>query len=205
MNKRDILEYVVWTVCAVVIVIILVVIPSLERDPKERGTTEQATEAKTELKTERATEAVTVEVVQTEPPEEVKRAELARIERKKTEHATERTTGEINADGYGWIELKYSATYHITENHLTKENGVVYYAGHRETWYSIHEPGQTVTAWDIPGKHIADDGTIRDEDGFICLASSDHEAHTVIMTSVGIGKVYDCGCSHGTIDIYTAW
>jgi hypothetical protein len=187
----------------VLIVVILVVIPSLERDPKERGTTETVTEAKTERKTEQATEAV--EIIQTEPPEEVKRAELARLERKKTEQATEHTTGEVNADGYGWIELKYSATYHITENHLTKENGVVYYAGHRETWYSIHEPGQTVTAWDIPGKHIADDGTIRDEDGFICIASSDHEAHTVIMTSVGIGKVYDTGCSHGTVDVYTAW
>ena len=113
--------------------------------------------------------------------------------------------GEVYVDGYGWIELKYSATYHITENHLTKENGVVYYAGHRETWYSINEPGQTVTAYDIPGKHIADDGTIRDENGFICLASSDHEVHTVIMTSVGPGKVYDCGCSHGTIDVYTTW
>lgn len=203
MNKREMLDYVVWSVCAVLIVVILVVIPSLERDPKERGTTETVTEAKTEPKTERATEAV--EIVQTEPPEEVKRAELARLERKKTEQATEHTTGEVNADGYGWIELKYSATYHITENHLTKENGVVYYAGHRETWYSIHEPGQTVTAWDIPGKHIADDGTIRDCDGFICIASSDHEAHTVIMTSVGIGKVYDTGCSHGTIDVYTAW
>lgn len=203
MDKRNILDCAVWFVCAVLIVVILVVIPSLERDPKERKATEAVTEAKTELKTEQATEAV--EIVQTEPPEEVKRAELARLERKKTEQATEHTTGEVNADGYGWIELKYSATYHITENHLTKENGVVYYAGHRETWYSINEPGQTVTAWDIPGKHIADDGTIRDEDGFICLASSDHEAHTVIMTSVGIGKVYDTGCSHGTIDVYTAW
>lgn len=203
MNKREMLDYVVWSVCAALIVIILVVIPAKSEDPKERGTTEAVTEAKTEPKTERATEAVGI--VQTEPPEEVKRAELARLERKKTEQATEHTTGEVNADGYGWIELKYSATYHITENHLTKENGVVYYAGHRETWYSIHEPGQTVTAWDIPGKHIADDGTIRDEDGFICIASSDHKAHTVIMTSVGIGKVYDTGCSHGTIDVYTTW
>lgn len=79
MNKREMLDYVVWSVCAVLIVVILVVIPSLERDPKERGTTEAVTEAKTEPKTERATEAVTVEIVQTEPPEEVKRAELARI------------------------------------------------------------------------------------------------------------------------------
>ena len=205
MDKRNILDCAVWFVCAVLIVIILVVIPSLARDPKERKATETVTEAKTEQKTEQATEAVTVEIVQTEPPEEVKRAELARLERKKAEQATERTTGEVNADGYGWIELKYSATYHITENHLTKENGVVYYAGHRETWYSIHEPGQTVTAWDIPGKHVAEDGTIRDIDGYVCVASSDLPFYTILMTSVGPAKVYDTGCSRGIIDVYTTW
>lgn len=113
--------------------------------------------------------------------------------------------GEVYVDGYGWIRLEYSAAYHITENHLTKENGVVYYAGHRETWYSIHEPGQTVTAWDIPGKHVAEDGTIRDIDGYVCVASSDLPFYTILMTSVGPAKVYDTGCSKGIIDVYTTW
>ena len=110
--------------------------------------------------------------------------------------------GTEEACGY---VLEYSATYHVTENHLTRSNGSIRYNGHRETWYSIHEPGQTVTAWEIPGKHVADDGTIRDEDGYICVASSDHKHGTIVMTSVGPGKVYDTGCSHGTIDVYTNW
>lgn len=116
-----------------------------------------------------------------------------------TEQATEAQT---DASGY---ELRYWEAYEKPENHLTRDNGVVYFNGHRETWYSIHESGQTVTAWEIPGKHIAEDGTIRDADGYVCIASSDHRRHTVIITSVGIGKVYDTGCSHGTIDIYTNW
>ena len=113
--------------------------------------------------------------------------------------------GEVYVDGYGWIELKYSEPYNIQENHLTRGNGSIRCFGHRETWYSTREAAGVQTAWTIPGKHEADDGTIRDEEGYICVASSDYRKHTVIMTSVGPGKVYDCGCSHGTIDVYTTW
>lgn len=122
-----------------------------------------------------------------------------------TEQVTEESTGEIDVNGYGWVQLQYSAEYHIRDNHLTRSNGVVYFMGHRETWYSTNEASGKSTAWEIPGKHVADDGTIRDEDGYICVASSDHKHGTIVMTSVGPGKVYDCGCSHGTIDVYTTW
>ena len=122
-----------------------------------------------------------------------------------TEQVTDDHTGEINADGYGWVQLQYSAEYHIIDDHLTRSNGVVYFMGHKETWYSTNESSGKATAWEIPGKHVADDGTIRDEDGYICVASSDHKHGTIVMTSVGPGKVYDCGCSHGTIDVYTTW
>ena len=127
------------------------------------------------------------------------------LKKKHEEVTTEDHTGEINADGYGWVALQYSAEYHIMEDHLTRSNGVVYFMGHRETWYSTNEASGKATAWEIPGKHVADDGTIRDEDGYICVASSDNRKHTIVMTSVGPGKVYDCGCSHGTIDVYTNW
>jgi hypothetical protein len=127
------------------------------------------------------------------------------LKKKNEEVTTEDHTGEINADGYGWVALQYSAQYHIIDDHLTRSNGVVYFMGHRETWYSTNEASGKATAWEIPGKHVADDGTIRDEDGYICVASSDHRKHTIVMTSVGPGKVYDTGCSHGTIDVYTTW
>ena len=113
--------------------------------------------------------------------------------------------GEVYVDGYGWIELKYSEPYNIQEDHLTRGNGSIRCFGHRETWYSTREAAGQATAWTIPEKHEADDGTIRDEEGYICVASSDYRKHTVVMTSVGPGKVYDCGCSHGTIDVYTTW
>jgi hypothetical protein len=113
--------------------------------------------------------------------------------------------GEVYVDGYGWVELKYSEPYNIQEDHLTRGNGSIRCFGHRETWYSTREAAGVRTAWTIPGKHEADDGTIRDEEGYICVASSDYRKHTVVMTSVGPGKVYDCGCSHGTIDVYTTW
>ena len=86
---------------------------------------------------------------------------------------------------------------------LTKSKGVNYYNGHRETWYSQKVlPGGGLK---ISGRHVAEDGTIRDENNYICVASSDYPKGTVVETSLGTGKVYDCGCASGTIDIYTNW
>ena len=81
--------------------------------------------------------------------------------------------------------------------------GVVYFNGHRETYYSQKVlPGHGLK---IPGRHVASDGTIRDANGNLCLASSDYPKGTVVGTSLGTGGVYDSGCASGTIDIYTDW
>ncbi len=86
---------------------------------------------------------------------------------------------------------------------LTPDKGVVYFNGHRETYYSQKVlPGHGLN---IPGRHVASDGTIRDKDGYICVASSDYPKGTIVETSLGTGKVYDTGCAPGTIDIYTDW
>ena len=86
---------------------------------------------------------------------------------------------------------------------LTPQKGVVYYNGHRETYYSQRVlPGGGLN---IPGRHVAVDGTIRDKDGNICIANIDCPKGTVIQTSLGPGKVYDTGCASGTVDIYTDW
>lgn len=88
-------------------------------------------------------------------------------------------------------------------NVLTKSKGVNYFNGHKETWYSQKVlPGGGLK---IPGRHVAADGTIRDKDNYICVASSDYKKGTIVETSLGTGKVYDCGCASGTIDIYTNW
>ncbi|MCC8141471.1 MAG: hypothetical protein LIO56_02910 [Lachnospiraceae bacterium] len=87
---------------------------------------------------------------------------------------------------------------------LTRSKGVVYYNGHRETWYSTSE-GSAGVVVGIPGRYTGSDGIIRDGDGYICVASSDYPKGTIVETSLGTGKVYDTGCASGTIDIYTEW
>ena len=159
---------------------------------EEKKVSEIVTEVKTERKTEKRIENTRK---RTETHEHIST----------TEERTEEHTGEVDVNGYGWVQLQYSAAYNICENHLTRSNGVVYFAGHKETWYSTNEAAGQATAREIPGKHVADDGTIRDADGYICVASSDLLFYSIVMTSVGPGKVYDCGCSYGTIDVYTIW
>ena len=116
-------------------------------------------------------------------------------------------TGEAaKAAGVGDnITLLYNERYNVSSNPLTAHKGVVYYNGHRETYYSQRVlPGNALK---IPGRHVADDGTIRDEDGYICVAANTSymKKGTVLMTSLGPAKVYDCGCAYGTIDIYVNW
>ena len=183
-----------------------------EIQPEKVEVVEIATEGEkvAEIVTERVSEATetSTEIVTTEEKNEAPGKIVFLSERKVTDRVavtTEESTGEIDADGYGWVQLQYSAEYHIRDNHLTRSNGSIDVFGHHETWYSTNEAAGKNTAWEIPGKHVADDGTIRDEDGYICVASSDHKHGTIVMTSVGPGKVYDTGCSHGTIDVYTNW
>ncbi len=176
----------------------------------------ETTEASTEIVTTEKTDILSPENdeksansdIKTDKKSELPGKMVFNSERKTAERVavtTEETTGEINADGYGWVQLQYSAEYHIREDHLTRSNGSIDVFGHHETWYSTKEDCGQTTAVPIPGKHVADDGTIRDEDGYICVASSDLKMYSIVMTSVGPGKVYDCGCSHGTIDVYTTW
>lgn len=158
----------------------------------------------TEESTQLTTEAEKVAEIATDEATEpilLKAYKVLKAE-KQTE---EEPKAEIDVNGYGWVELQYSEPYEIMEGHLTRSNGSIRCFGHRETWYSTNEGCGKNTARSIPGKHVADDGTIRDEDGYICVASSDLAFYTIVMTSVGPGKVYDCGCSSGTIDVYTNW
>lgn len=107
---------------------------------------------------------------------------------------------------YGKYELSKNKAYHVEgATRLTQSMGVTQFNGHRETYYSQRVlPG---TALDIPGRHVAEDGTVRDKDGYICVAS-DYGfmgKHEVLLTSLGPAKVYDTGCAFGTIDLYVNW
>jgi len=109
----------------------------------------------------------------------------------------------ISALNDGTLGMEYSAVY--SYNGLTKQRGAIFYNGHRETYYSEKVlPGNGLN---IPGRHVADDGTIRDADGYICVAAdpSYMAKGSVLITSLGPAKVYDSGCAYGTIDIYVNW
>jgi outer membrane biosynthesis protein TonB len=196
--------------------------------------TEMVTEKKSELATEKQTESMkpaTEKVTEVksekreQPAKDVKKdsSEKKSKEKQDIEETEEQLTSEeqetvkeLEAEekteeeeqsgktAFGYT-LQYSAVYNVTDGHLTRSNGSIRYNGHRETWYSTNEAAGKNTAVLIPGKHVADDGTIRDADGYVCVASSDLSFYSTVMTSVGPGKVYDCGCSHGTIDVYTNW
>lgn len=111
----------------------------------------------------------------------------------------------VTVGAYDHIVLKYSEAYNLFSNALTRSRGAQYFDGHKETYYSENVlPG---VGLNIPGRHVADDGTIRDGEGYISVAADPSylSRGSVVMTSMGPAKVYDTGCAYGTIDIYVNW
>lgn len=111
----------------------------------------------------------------------------------------------INYISTGKYKMEYSLDYEASSNRLAKSKGAIYYNGHKETYYSEKVlPGASLN---IPGRHVANDGTIRDGEGYIAVAANTSylSKGTIVKTSLGPAKVYDSGCSYGVIDIYTSW
>lgn len=108
---------------------------------------------------------------------------------------------------YEGIELQYSAVYKVSSSRLSKRKGATYYNGHKETYYSQRVlSGKGLKALNNNGRHVADDGTVRDGDGYIAVACNYLPKGSKIMTSLGPGKVYDTGGMTGKwIDIYVNW
>lgn len=80
--------------------------------------------------------------------------------------------------------------------------GEIYSGNWKFTWYSENVlPGEGLN---IPGRY-SDGNFVRDENGFLCVASEDLPFGSTLDTPWGEAKVYDCGCDHGTIDIYVSW
>ena len=124
--------------------------------------------------------------------------------RKKT--YDEMTFQELNeALNNGTLELKYNDLYTYAPTRLSKNKGAIYFNGHKETYYSQNVlPGYSLN---IPGRHVAADGTVRDADGYISVAANTAymSKGTILITSLGPAKVYDSGCAVGVIDIYVNW
>ncbi len=168
---------------------------------------ELAAEAKAEQEKE---ERIAVRKAQVSKRVEVRAKAMAEA-RAKEQAEKEAAEREIAKDAtgsyYNGIRLMSTEPYETGKGHLTRSNGTVRYNGHRETWYSTNEGAGQATAVHIPGKHVAKDGTIRDAEGYICVAAAQSymRVYSTLMTSLGPAKVYDTGCSHGTIDVYTCW
>ena len=79
--------------------------------------------------------------------------------------------------------------------------GVIYWGDYRWTYYSESVlPG---CGLNIPGRYTDEIGFVCDENGYICLASSDLSYGTIVPTPFGrMGCVYDSGCPSGTLDVY---
>lgn len=76
--------------------------------------------------------------------------------------------------------------------------GVIYWNGMRYTYYS----SRVLYHYRTPEWTAGADGIYRDSSGYIIVASNDYSQGSVVQTPFGSGKVYDCGCPSGTIDVY---
>ena len=145
-------------------------------------------------------EPIVTSELSTEIAMETAPAAYIKIEKVFSEISTEEAIAALND---GTLKMEYSAVY--SYNGLNKRRGAMNFNGHRETYYSEKVlPGNGLR---IPGRHAADDGTIRDQDGYIVVAADPGflAKGTVLITSLGPAKVYDCGCAYGTVDIYVNW
>lgn len=157
-------------------------------------------------------ESVKLAIADAESEEMEREATQARInEEKRVKQEQEeqaRREEEERAAYEAWLATQYSytpaTTYDTTtinSGTLTKSGGVNYYNGRCETWYSSNQLYHKDTKQWTAGS----DGVYRDSEGYVVIASSDHNKGSVVDTSLGKGKVYDAGCAKGTTDIYTKW
>lgn len=171
----------------------------LENDltKKEAELTAKASEASTDL----ASLSAKIEELKAQKAAEAARKEAEKLQDNNSGNAGSSGNGGGSGSGGSSGSGKYN--YPSGPGQLNPFVGVVYFNGHKETYYSQRVlPGHGLN---IPGRHVANDGTIRDINNYLCLASSDHPKGTKVETSLGTGIVYDSGCASGVIDIYTDW
>lgn len=95
----------------------------------------------------------------------------------------------------------YAPSYGGGSGVLNSYDGINYYNGNKETYYSSNVLYHYMT----PQWTLREDGVWTDSEGYVVVASSDLAYGSTVDTSLGMGKVYDSGCASGVVDIYTAW
>lgn len=121
---------------------------------------------------------------------------------------TTSTTVETTAKPEPKPEPSYDVNANIDNNYYSLDSfryhGVCYDgSGYRFTWYS--ETVLPGSGLDIPGRHVNSEGYVCDENGSICLASTELPKGTIVRIPFGngIGVVYDkCCANEVTLDVY---
>lgn len=120
------------------------------------------------------------------------------------EHITEVEESKELEKQQTYVATSYtpSVSYESGYDHDFKSQGTVNDGTYNYTWYSQRVlPGGGL---EIPGRHVDEDGFVRDEDGNLCIAARDIEKGTEVDTPYGKAIVYDY-CPNGNLDIYTDW
>lgn len=123
--------------------------------------------------------------------DEIKRVEEAKKKKKEEQQAQAVAyTASVSYDGGSGY------------NHPFRSQGTTNDGNYDYTWYSQRVlPGGGLN---IPGRHVDEDGFVRDENGNLCIAARDLDKGTEVDTPFGKAVVYDY-CPNGNLDIYTDW
>lgn len=122
---------------------------------------------------------------------------------------------EDNGGSNDYSSENYDVNYNTYDNYNSdaiysssefQNTGVIDWGGYEWTYYSeLILPGEGL---DIPGRHTTEDGYVCDGDGYVVIAADLDmlPRYSVVDTPFGrTGKVYDTGCSYGTLDVYVGW
>ena len=120
------------------------------------------------------------------------------------EHINEVEQSKAVQKQQNYVSATYTASASTDSgyDHDFKSAGTVNDGTYNYTWYSQRVlPGGGL---EIPGRHVDDDGFVRDENGNLCIASKNLDKGTEVETPYGKGIVYDY-CPNDNLDIYTDW
>lgn len=150
-------------------------------------------------------DAEVVEEVQIEPEPDADILEGEWLEEEPDDEYVEPVEGGDEEDEEEDGENAGASAYYSGDEFKFK--GRVVDGDHEYTWYSEDVlPGEGL---DIPGRHVDDEGYVRDGDGNLCVASNGYSYGTVIDVPFGDGTavVYDCCEDEGDelIDVYVSW
>ena len=132
--------------------------------------------------------------------------QITRFAEVKTQAEQAKATAEADAKRRAMNiqqQQQTSATYIYGGNSggLTKQSGVNYHNGRRETYYSSN----VLYHYRTPEWTVDSEGFYRDSNGNYIVAASDMPQGTIFQGSKGNCIVADSGCASGTTDYYTQW